>query len=70
MPAQSPIAFARSCGGNVTVMIDRVPGMSSAPPIPWMNLKEMSWPVVCDRPQASEAVVNMARPVRNIFLRP
>ena len=26
VPAHSPIAFARSCGGNVTVMIDSVPG--------------------------------------------
>ena len=32
--AQAPIAFARSCAGNVAVRIDSVEGMMNAPPTP------------------------------------
>ena len=41
-PAHRPIAFARSCGGNVTVMIDSVPGISSAAPTPWIARNAIS----------------------------
>ena len=33
-PAQMPTAFARSSGGNTLVIVDSVPGMTSAAPIP------------------------------------
>ena len=33
-PAQMPTALARSSGGNTLVIVDRVPGMSSAAPMP------------------------------------
>mgnify|MGYP003694124825 CR=1 FL=1 len=69
-PAHSPIALARSCGGNVTVMIDRVPGISSAAPTPWNARAAISWSVLCDRPQSAEASVKIARPAMKIFLRP
>ena len=70
IPAHRPMARARSCGGNVTVMIDRVPGMRSAAPIPWMARNAMSCPVPWDRPQPSDARVNTARPDRKILFRP
>ena len=70
MPAHSPMARARSFGGNVTVRMDSVPGISSAAPMPWMARKAISWPGDCDSPHASDAPVKTARPVRNILLRP
>ena len=33
-PAQMPIAFPRSCAGNVAVRIESVDGMMNAPPTP------------------------------------
>ena len=33
-PAQMPIAFPRSCAGNVAVRIESVDGMINAPPTP------------------------------------
>ena len=70
MPAHKPMAFARSCGGNVTVMIDSVPGSSSAAPMPWIARNTTSMPVLPETPQPNEASVKMVSPVRNIFLRP
>ncbi len=69
-PAHRPIALARSCGGNVTVMIDSVPGISSAPPTPWSARATISCCGVLASPHANEENVNTARPPRNIFLRP
>ena len=70
MPAHSPIAFARSCGGNVTVMIDSVPGSSSAAPMPWIARNTTSMPVLPETPHPNEASVKIVSPVRNIFFRP
>ena len=42
MPAHNPIAFARSCGGKVTVRIDNVPGSSNAAPTPCSARNPMS----------------------------
>src|SRR3989442_6324662 len=33
-PAHVPIARPRSCGGNVFEMIERIPGIMDAPPMP------------------------------------
>ena len=70
MPAHRPIARARSWGGNVTVMIDSVPGIRSEAPMPCTARAAISCPVVWDSPQASEARVKSVRPARNIRLRP
>src|SRR3954471_3971352 len=35
-PAQVPIARPRSAGGKVFEMIERVPGIMNAPPMPWI----------------------------------
>ena len=70
IPAHRPIALARSWGGKVTVMIDRVPGMSSAAPTPWNARAAISCVVLCERPHSAEASVKTTRPVRKTFLRP
>ena len=54
-PAHRPMAFARSCGGNVTVMIDSVPGRSNAAPMPWIARNTTSRPVLPETPQPNEA---------------
>ena len=50
-PAHRPIALARSWGGNVTVMIDSVPGRSSAAPTPWSARNAINAPVLPETPQ-------------------
>ena len=54
----------------MTVMMDSVPGIRSAPPTPWRTRATISWPVVCESPQSSELNVKIASPIWNIFLRP
>ena len=54
----------------MTVMIDSVPGISSAPPMPWSARATISWVGVVDSPHASENTVKTVRPARNIRLRP
>src|SRR5512132_2212629 len=66
-PAQSPMARARSCAGNVTVMIDRVPGMRRAAPIPWMTRNATSCPVLWDSPQASDDPLEAGDPRAELF---
>ncbi len=51
-------------------MIDSVPGISRAPPIPWRNRNATSWPVFAETPHPTDAIVKIASPVRNIRLRP
>ena len=69
-PAHNPIARARSLGGNVTVRIERVPGISSAPPTPW-NARDGDQLPGCLGDAAQEREEReVATPVRNIFLRP
>ncbi len=41
-PAQTPTAIARFSGGNTLVIVDRVPGMISAAPMPVIARKAMS----------------------------
>ena len=69
-PAQMPIAWPRSFGGNVAVMIDSVAGFISAAPTPCTARAPIRKPAFGARPQASEASVNTTRPAMNIFLRP
>ncbi len=69
-PAQIPIALARSSGGNVTVRIESVPGISIAAPMPCRTRKTISWLLVDDSPEPSDASVKIVRPVRKIRFRP
>ena len=55
-PAQMPTALARSSGGNTLVMVDSVPGMISAAPIPMSARSAMSSsaePASADSPAAT-----------------
>ena len=68
-PAQMPTALARSSGGNTLVMVDSVPGMSSAAPIPMSARSAMSSlgePASADSPAATPkmAVPAMSAPRR------
>ena len=49
-PAQVPIALPRSSGGNALVMIDRVPGIINAAPMPWTAREATSQPSVGAKP--------------------
>ena len=42
-PAQIPTALGRSSGGNTLVIVDSVPGMISAAPIPMIARTAISW---------------------------
>jgi hypothetical protein len=65
-----PIARERSSGGNVTVRIESVPGISRAAPTPWRARNMISWLPDPESPQPRDANVKIAKPARNIFLRP
>ena len=54
-PAQVPIAFPRSAGGNALVMIESVPGIISAAPTPCTAREATSQPSVGARPIVAEA---------------
>ena len=51
-------------------MIERVPGIRNAPPMPCRTRNAINWPVLWARPHPAEATVKIASPARNIFLRP
>ena len=46
-PAQTPIALPRSRGSKTLEMIDRVDGMTAAPPMPISARAQISWVGVC-----------------------
>ena len=46
-PAQTPMALPRSRGSKTFEMIDRVDGMTAAPPMPSSARAQISWPGVC-----------------------
>ena len=54
----------------MTVMMDSVPGSSSAAPMPWIARNTTSVPVLPETPHPSDASVKTVSPVRNIFFRP
>ena len=60
--AQMPIAFGRSPAGKTFVMIDRVVGMISAPPIPIRALVAISMLADSAKADASDAVPKIASP--------
>jgi uncharacterized protein len=55
---------------KAAVMIDRLPGTSSAPNAPCSNRAAMSSSMVGASPQATDAAPKPARPMRNIRRRP
>ena len=68
--AQMPIAFARSSRGKTFVMMERVAGMISAPPMPMTARRAISWPEVLTATTAMLAPANTTSPVRSALLRP
>ena len=69
-PAQMPIAWPRSRGGNVAVMIDSDAGFISAAPTPWTMRAPMRKPAFGARPQASDEAVKIAMPMMKNSFRP
>ena len=54
VPAHTPIARPRSAGGKTLVMIERVAGMISAPPMPMNARVAISWSALPAKADASE----------------
>ena len=69
-PAQVPIARPRSPSGKLALMIARLLGTSSAPPIPCTARAAISIPAPGAIPQATEAAVKTATPITKILRRP
>jgi hypothetical protein len=69
-PAQVPIAFPRSSGGNALEMIESVPGIMSAAPPPCSSRPTTSQ--VCDWEKPMKALVHakITTPVRKTVRRP
>ncbi len=65
------MALARSVGrGNSVTMMAMMTEEDSAPPMPWTKRAATSTAWLSADPQAMDASVKMATPVRNTFLRP
>ena len=62
-PAQMPIAWPRSRGGNVAVMIDSEAGFISAAPTPCTARAPIRKPALGASPQASDERVKIAIPI-------
>ena len=69
-PDQAPTAAARSGPWNEAEIRARLPGVSSAPPMPCSARAAIRTSTVGARPQASDASANHATPMRKIRLRP
>ena len=69
-PDQRPIAWPRSAGTNAPWIMARLPGVSSAAPIPWTSRATMSTSGVGASPQSSEAIANQTTPMTNTRRRP
>ena len=69
-PAQIPMARARSAGGKALTMIERVPGIMNAAPIPWIERAATSQPSPGARPIVPEASAKTTTPSRNMRRRP
>src|SRR5215475_280010 len=69
-PDQVPMARPRSFSANDALMIARLPGTSSAAPIPWIARARISPLMVSARPQAADAVAKTMAPIAYIRRRP
>ncbi len=67
---QVPMARPRSASGKPAPSSARLPGTSSAAPMPCSARAAISWPVSCAAAQAADASTNTATPSRNMRLRP
>jgi hypothetical protein len=67
---QVPMARPRSPASNSAEMMARLPGTSSAAPIPWTPRATISGVAPRDRPQASDAAPNSTTPAANTRRRP
>ena len=65
-----PMAWARSSSRNVDWMIARLPGVSSAPPMPCRARATISTPALGATPHSSEATANQTTPVTKMRRRP
>ena len=64
------MARARSSGRNDACRMARLPGVSSAPPMPWTTRAAMSSPAFGAMPQMAEATANQTIPMEKMRLRP
>ena len=69
-PDQAPIAAERSSGWNVVSMIARLPGVSSAAPMPCSALATISAGLVGAMAQIRDATPNQTMPITNVRRRP
>ena len=69
-PDHAPIARGRSSRVNDAEMIARLPGVSSAPPMPWSARAATSVATFGARPQSADAIANQAVPMMNTRRRP
>ena len=69
-PDQIAIAFARSCGGKTTVMMERVAGMIRAAPIPITDLEAIRRIAEVENDAAIAPPMKMPRPMRRALRRP
>jgi len=69
-PAHVPIALPRSEGGNASEMIERVPGIMKAAPMPWSARPPTSQLSEGAKPSVAEASAKTTTPKRNMRRRP
>jgi hypothetical protein len=65
-PAQVPIALPRSSGGNALEMIESVPGIMNAAPMPWTARPPTSQASLCEKPMKPLDSAKVTTPKRNI----
>ena len=69
-PDQAPMAFDRSSLTKEACRMERLPGVSSAAPTPWMARARMSVGALGATPHSSEARANQTVPMRKTLRRP
>ncbi len=69
-PDHVPIARPRCSESNDAPMIARLPGTSSAPPMPCTARATISWLMLVARPQPAEASAKIPTPMQKTRLRP
>ena len=68
--AHRPMARPRASPSKAAVMIERLPGTSTAPNAAWMMRAAMRTSMVGASPQMTDATPKPERPIRNIRRRP
>ena len=70
IPVQAPIAFGRSDATKAPWIMARLPGVSSAPPMPCSTRAMIRVSGLGARPHSKEAAANHAVPITNTRRRP